>query len=102
MTCAGRPPMSAPSRRIEPEEGRRLPAIRLKVVLLPDPFGPIRPRISPARTSKDTWLTAKKPPNRFDRPSTASIGGLHHHEIQVDTAAASAVRPGGNPETPCP
>ena len=32
--------------------------MQLKVVLLPEPFGPIRPRISPSFTSKETSLTA--------------------------------------------
>ena len=35
--------MSSPSKRIDPAVGRRLPAIRLNVVLLPEPFGPISP-----------------------------------------------------------
>ena len=43
-------PRSGSSRR----SGAALPAIRLNVVLLPEPFGPMRPRISPSRTSKDT------------------------------------------------
>ena len=71
--CADMPPISASAKRIEPLVGRIAPAIRLKVVLLPDPLGPMRPRISPSRTSKETWLTARKPPKRFDRPATASI-----------------------------
>src|SRR5262245_47553328 len=45
----------------------------LKIVLLPDPFGPIRPRISPFSTENDTSLTAVKPPNRLVKPRTASI-----------------------------
>ena len=44
----------------------------LKIVLLPDPFGPIRPRISPFSTPNDTLLTAVKPPKRLVRPWTAS------------------------------
>src|SRR4030095_4048798 len=44
----------------------------LKIVLLPDPFGPIRPRISPFLTPNDTLLTAVKPPTRWVRPWTAS------------------------------
>src|ERR1700722_1787128 len=73
IASAGSPAMSAPSKRIAPAFGRSVPAIRLNVVLLPEPFGPINPRISPWRASKDIWLTARNPPNRFDRPSTASI-----------------------------
>src|SRR5262249_53772199 len=66
------PPISAPSSRIEPAVGRRAPAMRLKIVLLPDPLGPIRPRISPLRSSKDTRLTAKNPSKLLLRDSTTS------------------------------
>src|SRR5215510_9001545 len=52
--------------------------MQLKVVLLPDPFGPMRPRISPSSTSNDTLLAATSAPNFFDNPETLSIaiGGL--------------------------
>ncbi len=42
------------------------------MVLLPEPFGPIRPRISPLSTLNDTLLTAVKPPKRFTSPFTTS------------------------------
>jgi hypothetical protein len=45
----------------EPEVGGYRPAITLKVVLLPEPFGPISPRISPWRSSKLRLSTAVKP-----------------------------------------
>src|SRR5256885_16424618 len=48
--------------------------MQLKVVLLPDPFGPIRPRISPSFTSKETSFTARRAPNLLVRPDTLSIG----------------------------
>src|SRR5690348_5306186 len=69
---AGRPPISSPRKRTEPALGLSAPAIRLKVVLLPEPFGPIRPRISPSATSKETFLTARKPSKSFVSPSTLS------------------------------
>ena len=47
--------------------------MQLKIVLLPEPFGPMRPRISPSSTAKETSLTAEKPPNLFVRPETRSI-----------------------------
>src|SRR5262249_39194850 len=47
----------------------------LMQVVLPDPFGPTRPRISPAPTSKLRTSSARKPPKRFTRPSTVSNGG---------------------------
>src|SRR4051812_44945033 len=48
--------------------------MQLNVVLLPDPFGPIRPRISPSFTSNETLLTARSAPKRLVRPATLSIG----------------------------
>src|SRR5207237_8453702 len=72
---AGRPPISSPRKRTEPALGLRAPAIRLKVVLLPEQFGPIRPRISPSAASKETFLTARKPSKSFVSASTTRIGG---------------------------
>src|SRR5216683_7493738 len=43
-------------------------------VVLPEPLGPTRPRISPAFKLKVSPSSARKPPKRFTRPSTASIG----------------------------
>ena len=67
------PAISRPSRRIEPPEGASAPAIRLKVVLLPEPFGPIRPRISPCASSNETSLTAVNPPKRLVSRLTESM-----------------------------
>ena len=36
-----------PANFIEPADGGKVPDSMLKIVLLPEPFGPIRPRISP-------------------------------------------------------
>ena len=52
------------------------PVIRLKVVLLPAPLGPIRATISRAWTSKETSLTAITPPNCLRAFSIcSSVGG---------------------------
>ena len=72
MRCGARPEISVPSNFIEPAVGANVPDSMLKIVLLPEPFGPIRPRISPCATLNDTLLTAVKPPNRFTKPSTSS------------------------------
>src|ERR1700674_3737093 len=68
-------PISEPSSRIEPALGRIAPAIRLKIVLLPEPFGPIRPRISPLWSSKETRFTARNPSKLLVRDSTTSTRG---------------------------
>src|SRR5690348_8027918 len=70
--CAGEPAISRSRKRIEPSLGLSEPEMRLNVVLLPDPLGPMSPRISPSRTSKETWLTARNPSKRFVSPETAS------------------------------
>ena len=72
---AGSPPISRPRKRTEPALGRSAPAIRLKVVLFPEPFGPMRPRISPSATSKETFLTARKPSKLLVSPLTSSTYG---------------------------
>src|SRR5579863_4636907 len=48
----------------------------LMQVVLPEPFGPTRPRISPAPTPKLKTSSARKPPKRFTRPSTVKSGGV--------------------------
>jgi len=44
-------------------------------VVLPAPFGPMMPRISPRRTSSDTSFTATRPPKDFVRLRTSSTFG---------------------------
>jgi hypothetical protein len=68
MRCGANPAISTPSNVIDPAEGTSVPESMLKIVLLPEPFGPIKPRISPCSTRNDTLLTAVKPPNRFTKP----------------------------------
>jgi hypothetical protein len=44
---------------------------RLKVVVLPAPFGPIRAWIEPFLTLRETSLTAMNPPKLLVRPDAA-------------------------------
>src|SRR5262249_56148568 len=55
-----------------PASGRRTPPIKLKTVLLPDPFGPMRPTAVPGSTSNEQLSTARMPPNRRVSPATRS------------------------------
>ena len=48
------------------------PVIRLKTVVLPAPFGPISPRISPCCNSNDRSETARKPPKSLRKLDTSS------------------------------
>src|SRR5213593_2604343 len=50
------------------------PAITLKSVVFPAPFGPRMPRRSPGATSRSTSLTACRPPNRRPTPRKRRIG----------------------------
>src|SRR5262249_62238800 len=67
------PPISSPRNLIEPSLGASAPETQLNAVVLPDPLGPINPRISPSRTSNETLFSAVNPPNRFVSPATVSI-----------------------------
>ena len=46
--------------------------MRLNVVVLPAPLGPMSATASPAFTVKSTPLTAANPPNDFFSPTTSS------------------------------
>ena len=65
--------MFCPSNEIEPVVDFRVPAIKLNIVLFPEPFGPISPTNSPLSTEKLTSLTAVNPPNFFVSLSTEII-----------------------------
>src|SRR6476646_10605239 len=69
-----------------------MPAMQLKVVLLPEPLGPISPRISPSSTSKDTFDTAVKPSNFFVRPETARSATESPTRMEEDDRGALAPR----------
>ena len=71
--CAGRPSMS-PGRRSARCRRRRAACreMQLTSVVLPEPFGPIRPSRSPGCTSRSTPSSATKPPKRLLSPLTSS------------------------------
>src|SRR5712664_784535 len=82
-----RPAISSPLNRMEPAVAASAPEMQLKQVVLPDPLGPISPRISPSFTSKETAFSAVKPPNCLVSRSTVSTRGP-----RGGGAAASASR----------
>src|SRR5688500_6594948 len=63
--------MSWPRNVTRPLSGRWKPVSRLKSVVLPAPFGPMRPVIVPSRTASEHRSTARTPPNDFVRSSAA-------------------------------
>src|SRR5690349_127873 len=63
-----------PSKRISPASGLLWPAISENNVVLPAPFAPSKPQISPALTSRLTSRTAATPPKRLDTLRSSSSG----------------------------
>src|ERR1700712_3693084 len=63
------PVMSRPLNLIVPRVGGKNEVSRLKHVVLPAPFGPIKAWIVPVSTRSETPSPAKKPPNSRARPS---------------------------------
>src|SRR6476659_6046139 len=70
----GRCTIDLPSKRISPASGLLWPAISENNVVLPAPFAPIKPQISPALTSRLTSRTAATPPKRLDTLRSSSSG----------------------------
>ena len=56
--------MSVPASANVPADGLTKPVTASITVVLPAPFGPIRPTTSPGLTSNDTSFTATTPPKR--------------------------------------
>ncbi len=73
IPCGGVFRSVSPSKAISPSSGEYSRVIRLNIVVLPAPFGPIRPAISPSLTSNETSSTATMPPNVRVTCSTESI-----------------------------
>ena len=67
--------MSSPAMVTVPEVGLRLPAITLKSVVLPAPFGPTSPVIEPSEIVSDAPSTARKPPKAITMSVTVITGG---------------------------
>ncbi len=65
--------MREPRNSTSPRVIGSTPVTRLNVVLLPAPFGPISPMISPALTVKSMSLTATSPPNSLRIARTSRI-----------------------------
>src|SRR6185436_5091467 len=77
FTASGSRTTSIPATRAVPEVGARRPQRIRMVVVLPEPFGPRIPKISPERISKETSSTAVILPNRrvTEWTSTTGSGG---------------------------
>ena len=65
---------AGPATTTSPPSRRRIPQTIEIVVVLPAPFGPRRPYVSPGAISKLTPSTAWRSPNRLRRPLQRSTG----------------------------
>ena len=86
--CGRRRVMSCPSKTIDPVSLYSAPEMQLMSVVLPEPFGPIRPRRSFAPSSSSMPSSATKPPKRLETPLTLRIGAL------IASSASSTSAPG--------
>src|SRR6185437_9231188 len=71
---AGMPTRLRPPSVMAPPSGLSAPVTRLMVVVLPEPFGPIRPTISPRCRSAENSATAAMPPKLFFSALAAKYG----------------------------
>ncbi len=53
-----------------------MPIIILIVVLLPEPFGPIKPNVLPGLTESERLSTARALPNRFVKPVSSMASSV--------------------------
>src|SRR5262245_25081335 len=97
--------MSSPARSTRPCDGGSSPVITLKSVVLPAPFGPMRPVTAPSDAVRSTPSSAVLPPNRTVTPRTSSsalrdIVKIHlvHTECAVDLAKLLVVPGFGDAE----
>src|SRR5882724_8573033 len=71
---ADRKRVSRPSSNKRPENSVCTPAMIFISVLLPAPFSPTRPWISPAESVKSTPRNAATPPKAFEMPTSSRRG----------------------------
>src|SRR5579859_6562087 len=67
---------STPATTTRPSLGLSNPHSTRRVVVLPAPFAPRSPKISPESTRKLTLRTAENDPNRMVSPSTSTVERL--------------------------
>src|SRR5882672_1610667 len=86
------PWMARPSMSTWPASAATSPQIIATVVVLPAPFGPSRPTISPRPTSKPAPATTARPPYDLFRPLTLNIQPLLRFLRQEDHRHRNAQR----------
>src|SRR6185436_16336454 len=103
MSYTGSPVISRSRNRTRPPSGRTTPLMALKSVVLPQPFGPIRPRLAPVASDRSTAPSDSTPPKRTVNPSSCNSidqpfaeGGKAMHGALVEQAARPHDQQHGN------
>ena len=78
ILCEGQPATSTPLIRTEPASGRSIPMMSFITVDLPEPFGPMRPKISPARTLKRHLLHSDEAAKALGEAFDLEVGAFSH------------------------
>src|SRR6267378_2690481 len=86
--------MGRPATSARPALGARSVASTRTVVVLPAPFGPRNPKISPASTSKERSSKATRAPKRFVSPSATMTGRF----AMLTSRLAAGRAPYGTPD----
>src|SRR5215510_6918797 len=94
-SCTGVRARSSPRNRIVPEVSGKSPVTRFTVVLLPEPFGPISPTISPSATVRSSPSRARTPPKWREACESSSMAGRAKEASRAreDRSVDQAVRP---------
>src|SRR5208337_4795056 len=87
--------MSKPATRAPPDEGGKSVVSILIRVLLPAPFEPIRPKISPGKTLSDTLFTATRSPKRRLKAEVPIATSVPEEEVGAAPAGIAPVSPSG-------
>ena len=74
--------------------------MQLKQVVLPAPFGPIRPVIWPCAASNETSVSALMPPNRIVKSRTESRDATAYFVSPIDEPRVSVRTPIGDQSVP--
>src|SRR5579864_3852892 len=84
---------SRPSTLTWPASERRRPCRHSTVVVLPAPFGPSSPKISPCSTSNETPSTTATPEYALVRPSTEMTAAISRAPYVRETPGTTGERP---------
>src|SRR6266404_5656867 len=96
---AGRSVTSWPSIRTRPAVGSTKPAIRLRVVVLPQPDGPSSESSSPSYTTRSRPATARTPSYSRLQPASSTTGrAIRSVSPVVEEHAAQVQEPVGEPD----